>query len=233
MKKREFDMRAYIGNISYPVGSVYITTLDDEQDTPWQVFGGTDEDWDHEPLIGRFLIGAGTTRDHGELLKYDIQDTGGSRNAVVVKHTHPFTGTPAVITGGSHQHRIGAGDGGGFGTQIDGQNDIRDHCVTDMTNPAYDGSHTHNFTPEGSVGQSPLGEDGKNKNMPPYYAVNMWVRLQLAPVYVEEYDGELNSENQPQMDPIEVKSDTIYVTIDSLGNKHRWVIRERQWREVF
>jgi microcystin-dependent protein len=99
----------------------------------------------------RFPVGAGTT--------YSANSTGGSKDAIVVSHTH--TGTTSTI--GDHTHTVfqrGGSPGGPFEYPV--------HS-TYVDNADYQsgsaGSHNHTFT-TGSTGSS-----GTNANLPPYLGV--------------------------------------------------------------
>lgn len=100
-------------------------------------------------LRDRFVVGAGST--------YSVAGTGGSKDAIVVAHTH--TGTTS--TNGAHTHsydRPVTSDGdaeqnGSYGTYLGSY----------TTSSA--GSHNHTFTTDSS------GVSGTNANLPPYYAL--------------------------------------------------------------
>jgi microcystin-dependent protein len=95
-----------------------------------------------------------------------LEETGGSKDAIVVSHTH--TGTTAGA--GAHTHTMNAssevsnsmsdrvGDNGFFaaGTKSFG-----------MSDP---GNHTHTFTTDST------GSSGTNANLQPYITVAMWKR---------------------------------------------------------
>ena len=103
----------------------------------------------------RVLIGAGTL--------YAIGATGGSKDAVVVSHTH--TGTTDGVGNHSHVMQDGyitnAATGGGFASG-------GGLGAGSSTNPA--GAHSHTFTTASS------GVSGTNANLPPYLAVNMIIK---------------------------------------------------------
>ena len=86
--KAEVCTKDELLNIFYPVGSIYETT--DNDFVPDEVWGGT---W--QRIKGRFLLGSSD--------EYGIGVTGGSADAVVVKHKHSFTlGSLTMFTvGGS------------------------------------------------------------------------------------------------------------------------------------
>lgn len=124
-------------------------------------------------LMDRFVVGAGSA--------YAVGATGGSANAVVVSHTHTastdsqgsHTHSAWTDAQGEHTHTYMKGDGGdqnmGSGTSS------YEEVTTGNTSSA--GNHTHSvgIGEAGSHGHniavSTNGEDGTNKNLPPYYAL--------------------------------------------------------------
>ena len=70
----------------YPIGSIYMSV---NSTSPASLFGGT---W--EQLKDRFLLGAGST--------YTAGTTGGSADAVVVKHQHSYATLVASSVGGTY-----------------------------------------------------------------------------------------------------------------------------------
>ena len=137
----------------YPVGSIYMNaSVATNPGTllgfgTWVSFGA-----------GRVLLGEGDGYTAGE--------TGGSKDAVVVSHTH----TGSTNTAGNHSHSStqsflsnittpgGIGTGGGDGGSFRG--------VT--TTSA--GSHSHTLTLDST------GSSGTNANLQPYVVVYMWQR---------------------------------------------------------
>ena len=109
-------------------------------------------------LQDRFVIGAGSA--------YGVGVTGGSKDAIVVSHTH----TGSTSSNGEHNHsstvpkgyysNSGDGYGGLFGTSPTTQR---------YTNSA--GAHTHTVTIDST------GENGVGKNLPPYYALAYIMKL--------------------------------------------------------
>jgi len=102
-------------------------------------------------LVDRFLVGAG-----GE---YDVGATGGSKDAIIVAHSHTASSEEA----GNHRHGYKTGDYIGGGSLYDSGDDRTNY--TRSYNTDYAGSHSHTI----SIGTS--GESGANKNLPPYYAL--------------------------------------------------------------
>ena len=106
-------------------------------------------------LRDRFVIGAGTS--------YAVAATGGSKDAIVVAHTH--TGTTAG--GGTHAHTL-SGDyikNQGGGTGLSSGSGLQTGSNTDIA-----GFHDHSFTTNST------GSSGTNANLPPYYALAFIMR---------------------------------------------------------
>lgn len=146
----------------YPVGSIYMSV---NNVNPSVLFGfGV---W--EKIEDKFLLASGTTHANGS--------TGGSADSVVVSHNH---------TQNSHTHKAPSNRnfvliGKGVNWNYSGKIKIR----TDGSTTAYyyphsdkdtDGIWEHDETAEASPTINSTGEDGTNKNMPPYLAVNIWKR---------------------------------------------------------
>jgi hypothetical protein len=126
-------------------------------------------------LRNRFIVGGGST--------YDVDETGGSANAVVPTHKHTAsttvntkTGLDGTLTlinrGGSSgaQSLMRARSGsvtyasqsqGNFGVGWEGEGGSNSSKATFKLNHNHSGSTTVNNT----------GESGTNKNLPPYYAL--------------------------------------------------------------
>ena len=136
----------------HPVGSIYIAVVSTNPATlfgfgTWVAFG-----------TGRTIVGI-----NGADPLFDVvEETGGSKDAIVVAHTH--TGTTSTV--GDHVHTANAGlsdfDAGPFGG---GRAQV---VQTLTTNPA--GAHNHTFTTNST------GSSGTNANLPPYIVVYMWKR---------------------------------------------------------
>lgn len=133
-----------IFDLIYPVGSIYISV---NSTNPEVLFGGT---W--EQIQGRFLLGMSSS--------YPVGSTGGSKDAVVVAHTHNpanEAGYYGFITNSKKAFTIGdMGSQSGSGRYYP------------YSTAAFDISRN---TTTGSTGVS-----GTDKNMPPYLAVAMWKR---------------------------------------------------------
>lgn len=128
----------------YPIGAVYISI---NSTSPSTLFGGT---W--TKVEGKFLLGASSS--------YPVGSTGGSKDAVVVAHSHNpanQSGYYGFITSASAAFTIGdMGSQSGSGRYYP------------YSTVSYDVSRN---TQTGSTGVS-----GTDKNMPPYLVVNIWYR---------------------------------------------------------
>ena len=103
--------------------------------------------------------------DGSDALFDTAEETGGSKDAVVVSHTH--TGTTS--TAGLHNHVIDAVDGGTAGgiTGVAGLASKADGSDFGTTNA---GSHNHTFTTDST------GSSATNANVQPFIVVRMWKR---------------------------------------------------------
>lgn len=146
----------------YPVGSIYTNATNSTNPGTllgfgtWTAFGA-----------GRVQVGF----DSGNALFDTAEETGGSADAIVVSHTHTFSGTTS--SAGSHQHEQSSGVVGTFGTggsYSRGQYGGSGSGTVDLTNSA--GSHDHTY----SGTTSSTGSSGTNANYQPYITVYMWKR---------------------------------------------------------
>lgn len=138
-----------IVNLIYPVGSIYMSVNSAD---PGALFGGT---W--QQIKDRFLLSAGDT--------YAAGNTGGSANAVVVKHLHqPSTGDGfnAYMSGTVERVRLGTSAASSARYAIVGK---KNASSADASGLRYAGSTDY------------TGSDGAGKNMPPYLAVYVWQRI--------------------------------------------------------
>lgn len=172
---------AALGNIMYPVGSIYISANDVEPST---IFGGK---W--KKIEDRFLLASGSSYASGSV--------GGASTRTLTTsqlpaHNHiipPLTGSTSI--NGGHTHSITndntdftVGYAGGSGIsgipgEVSGWGSYGNadwfiiHCYAQ-----YNGDHSHNLT----TNQSNTGMSGGNEAfgiMPPYLTVNMWQRETL------------------------------------------------------
>lgn len=103
-----------VGNLVYPVGSIYISA---NSVNPATIFGGT---W--EQVKDQFLLAAGS--------EYAAGSTGGSADAIVPEHTHDITASSA--SAGAHTHTT-SGTAASAGA----------HTHTTSGTAASAGAHTH------------------------------------------------------------------------------------------
>jgi hypothetical protein len=139
----------------YPVGSIYINAgVTTNPGTllgfgTWVAFGA-----------GRVMVGL----NGSDTLFDTLEETGGSKDAVVVSHTH--TGTTAG--GGAHNHRLQNTGHDTGGTSLSSLGLTTAYATSTYIEAV--GDHTHSFT-TGSTGSS-----GTNANLQPYITVAMWKR---------------------------------------------------------
>ena len=138
----------------YPVGSIYTNAVVDTNPATllgfgtWVAFGA-----------GRVPVG----QDTGDVLFDVLQETGGSKDAVVVSHTH----TGRTVESGSHEHGLPSGSSvGGDGTAMAG---IAPSSY-ELAQTASEGTHDH------ALAVNSAGVSGVNANLPPYIVVKMWRR---------------------------------------------------------
>lgn len=182
------DAIAGLVDAFYPVGSVIITTVNENpgerpfmDNTTWVAWGS-----------GRVPVGVNAS----DTPFNTAEKTGGSKDAAVVSHTHPFsanTGSAGwhdhVVNGytsndGWHQHDIGDlwSDGAG---SYDAYT-MSSSRKTKVRNTSGNGQHNHYFqatsygsgdhTHSVSGNTSSSGDAGTNKNLQPYITCYMWKR---------------------------------------------------------
>lgn len=147
--KKVFElMKGRIWKECYPVGSIYMSVSSTDPST---LFGGS---W--EQIQDKFLLASGSS--------YGAGTTGGSANAVVVKHLHqPSTGDGfnAYMSGIVERVRLGTSTASSARYAIVGK---KNASSADASGLRYAGSTDY------------AGSDGAGKNMPPYLAVYVWKR---------------------------------------------------------
>lgn len=156
----------------YPVGSIYTNAAVSTNPGTllgfgtWVAFGA-----------GRVMVGFNAS----DPLFDTAEETGGSKDAIAVSHTHSFSGTSS--SAGGHNHQIFAYAGGslarlGYATPVvaglsgyinDGQY-VNDNSGTDIIEAV--GNHSHTYS--GTTGST--GSSGTNANLQPYITVYMWKR---------------------------------------------------------
>lgn len=147
----------------YPVGSVYINATSSSNPATllgfgtWEAFGA-----------GRMMVGLNAS----DALFDTAEETGGSKDAIVVSHTHSFSATTA--SNGDHSHLVGSTDSlttfGSAAQQEFTANFGEGTGPSVSTNTV--GAHTHSVS--GTTGST--GSSGTNANLPPYIVVRMWKR---------------------------------------------------------
>lgn len=142
---------AALGNLFYPVGSIYTNVSDSTNPATLLGFGT----WTAFSA-GRVMVGF----DSSNLLFDTPGETGGNPNAVVVSHTHT-----ATVTDPGHTHTTNANVNnsqnlsGGPSTTLARQTATIDPAFTGIT-----------------VGISTTGQNGIDANYQPYITVYMWRR---------------------------------------------------------
>lgn len=161
----------------YPVGSIYINATSSTNPGTllgfgtWVAFG-----------TGRVMVGL----DAGNAAFDTAEETGGSADAIVVSHTHTYSGTTS--SNGDHQHYTMKGlsgypwsywtssgqtagtqlnDGGASSYYMAGGSGTADTFPTNTT-----GAHTHTYS--GTTDST--GSSATNANLQPYIVVRMWKR---------------------------------------------------------
>jgi hypothetical protein len=142
----------------YPVGSVYINATSSSNPGTllgfgtWEAFGA-----------GRVMVGLNAS----DALFDTAEETGGSKDAIVVSHTH----TASTNTTGAHTHSYSIplySEIGGVNYVGDAPNNGQTGTWNGTVNSA--GDHSHTVTVASS------GSSGTNANIQPYIVVRMWKR---------------------------------------------------------
>lgn len=147
----------------YPVGSIYFN-LDDSRN-PNELMGfGT---WERI-ASGTFLTSSSalfdskdtSTHDQsGKPLPYQPGEKGGTADAIVVAHSHTLNAS------GVHNHSYVKAVSG---SATNGSNPFPVYASSQNATTGDAGGHTHQV--------NTTGQNGRNMNLPPYLAVNMWKR---------------------------------------------------------
>lgn len=142
----------------YPVGSVYINATDNTNPGTllgfgtWTAFGA-----------GRVPVGFNAS----DPLFDTAEETGGSKDAIVVSHTH----TASTASAGTHAHSaslIANYSEAGTPDRFSGYSGDNGNLGSANTDSA--GAHTHTVTVDSA------GSSGTNANLQPYITVYMWKR---------------------------------------------------------
>jgi hypothetical protein len=149
----------------YPVGSIYTNATNATNPGTllgfgtWVAFGA-----------GRVMVGFNAS----DPLFDTAEETGGSKDAIVVSHTH----TGSSDSNGSHNHTVTTYDysgshshsqspyPGGIASAAGGAGTERTSAASSTA-----GSHNHNITIDST------GSSGTNANLQPYITVYMWKRV--------------------------------------------------------
>jgi hypothetical protein len=145
----------------YPVGSIYTNAAVSTNPATllgfgtWTAFGS-----------GKVLVGV----DTGDTAFDTLGETGGSKDAVTVAHTHTYSGTSGSMSANeAHTHTVGVSlytvDASVGGNSFAG---YFGSTTTSSTNLA----HTHSYS--GTTAST--GSSGTNANLQPYITVYMWQR---------------------------------------------------------
>lgn len=162
-----------VPNKIYPIGSIYMSI---NSTNPSELFGG---EW--ERIQDTFLLASGSAYANGS--------TGGSANAVVVKHNH--TQNPHNHTQNAHHHSADT-DHNFVEAHKNANMGLTSKRAMNYTSGDYYYMYSRGT---GSINDSPSttnttatnqqqtatnqesGVDGTGKNMPPYLAVYVWKRI--------------------------------------------------------
>jgi hypothetical protein len=113
---------------------------------------------------GKVIVGL----DSADALFDTLEETGGSKNAIVVSHIHTAT---SAVTDPTHNHAAGAGSGF-MGVPNNGQSGRTDgNQATTFSNTASSSTGISVATTVASAGSS-----GTNANVQPFIIVKMWKR---------------------------------------------------------
>ena len=138
----------------YPVGSIYINATSSSNPSSllgfgtWTAFGA-----------GRVMVGL----DAGDALFDTAEETGGSKDAVVVSHTHT-----ATVTDPGHNHIYTSHNN--IGVQSGGNNTPVQYGLSPST------LNTDTATTGISITNASAGVSATNANVQPYITVRMWKR---------------------------------------------------------
>ena len=144
----------------YPVGSIYINATSASNPNvllgfgTWTAFGA-----------GRVMVGL----DAGDALFDTAEETGGSKDAVVVSHTHNITDSGHTHSDGHYVNTGNIYTGSLYGAEF---------MLKNSATFPNGGSTTPNTTASASTGISvnTAGVSGTNANVQPFIVVRMWKR---------------------------------------------------------
>jgi len=139
----------------YPVGSIYINAAVSTNPATllgfgtWTAFGA-----------GKVIVGL----DSADAIFDTLEETGGSKDSIVVSHTHTATST---VTDPGHTHTGNMSNNPAFGTKPTSTDAAT--ATTYTTNSATTGITV-------STSNASTGSSGTNANVQPYIVVKMWKR---------------------------------------------------------
>jgi hypothetical protein len=145
----------------YPVGSVYSNATSSTNPATllgfgtWTAFGA-----------GKVMVGL----DSGDATFSTVGNTGGSKDAITVSHTHTATST---VTDPTHRHYVGSND-----STADAGGNVSQEFVRDAGSGNGPSTYT-NYASTGisvSTTNASTGSSGTNANLMPYVVVYMWKR---------------------------------------------------------
>jgi len=149
----------------YPVGSIYINAAVSTNPNTllgfgtWTAFGA-----------GKVLVGL----DSSDALFDTLEETGGSKDSIVVSHTHTATVAETAHfhttdgTNGSNKHAVRAGSD----AIIDGSSGTSSPEDADYITGSKTGTASTGIT----VSNASTGSSGTNANVQPFIVVRMWKR---------------------------------------------------------
>jgi hypothetical protein len=152
------SVAAAVSNLSasiYPVGSIYINAGVTTNPATllgfgtWTAFGA-----------GRVMVGLNA----GDSAFDTLQETGGSKDAIVVSHNHSATSS---VSDPGHSHRID------FGASFAGASFVQP-TVNDIGQNINTAGATTGISVSTSIGST--GSSATNANLQPYITVCMWLR---------------------------------------------------------
>jgi hypothetical protein len=150
----------------YPVGSIYINATNATNPATllgfgtWVAFGA-----------GRVMVGFNAA----DPLFDTAEETGGSKDASVVSHTHTFSATTS--SNGQHTHNVRNGSGGSSTNPLASNNGFSGMDAAgayENFNDIVQQAEAHTHTISGTTAST--GSSGTNANLQPYITVYMWKR---------------------------------------------------------
>jgi hypothetical protein len=140
----------------YPVGSIYVNAAVSTNPTTllgfgtWEAFGA-----------GRVMVGFNAS----DALFDTLEETGGSKDAIAVSHTHTASST-STVTDPGHQHGYDTTALANGGTGSLGRN----------SGPTLSSTEVTGITVATATTVNSAGSSGTNANVQPYITVRMWKR---------------------------------------------------------